>query len=228
MHKSIKNKVKKYSYKYGIRSVVNGILIILMGILMLLACIHKSGVISDNEIYEYTITVFILLLGAAVLCLGVRDIIISRKLNKTLGGLAYNFDCNKEYKIYKSIGCLKKTNLLYFEKYMEWKKYVEEQYGTLINNENFYRFINKKYRNAKKTETVDKNIMIPLELLIPQIIIGINELSFQEKFISVTCALFIIEVILMVQLYKDITLVHFMEDFIEIIHPEKYLIISEK
>ena len=76
---------------------------------------------------------------------------------------------------------------------MEWKAYVEQQYSTLINNENFYRFLNREYRNVKKEETIDKYIMIPIELLIPQIMINLNEWNFLERIIIIISIILLID-----------------------------------
>ena len=76
---------------------------------------------------------------------------------------------------------------------MEWEAYVEQQYSTLINNENFYRFLNREYRNVKKEETIDKYIMIPIELLIPQIMINLNEWNFLERIIIIISIILLID-----------------------------------
>ena len=65
--------------------------------------------------------------------------------------------------------------------------------------------------------------MIPIELLIPQLMISLNEWSFSEKYIIAISLLIMVEGILIYKLYKDMMRVHFLEDFIEIIYPKKYV-----
>lgn len=225
MDKPIGNKVKKYPYKDGIVASLRAVIAIIFGGFMLNVCIYGANVISDDSRRRIClVSIIIILCGVLSLLAAVKSLYLNRKKNKVLGGLAYKFDSKMEYKIYKSIGGVrKKKGEFYFEKYMEWKDYVEQRYCKLINNENFYRFINREYRNVKKEETIDKYVMIPIELLIPQLMISLNEWSFSEKYIIAISLLIMVEGILIYKLYKDMMRVHFLEDFIEIIYPKKYV-----
>ena len=221
MNKGTEEEIKKYSYKGEVKSIIVAVVTMIFGGLLLALCIYESDNI-DDKIYCYFVSTVFIILGLLLLWLGVKALHNDRKLNKKLGGMAYKFDYEKEFKIYKTIGRVeKKQEKIHFEKYMEWKAYVEQQYIKLINNENFYRYINREYRNVKKEESVDKCIMIPIVLLMPQIMMSLNEWNFSEKFIIAFIVLIIVEVVLINKIYTDRDRIHFYEDFIEIIYPEK-------
>lgn len=221
MNKESIEKIKKYPYKDGVISIIGASITIIVGLLTLLTCIYESDIIINNKLYFYFVSIVLIIYGLLWLWIGFKAINSNRELNKKLGGMAYKFDYKKELKKYKVIGRMEKQKeVYYFEKYMEWKVYVEQQYSTLINNENFYRFLNREYRNVKKEETIDKYIMIPIELLIPQIMISLNEWNLSEKIIIVISIILLIEIVLINKLYEDIECVHFFEDFIEIIYPK--------
>lgn len=48
-------------------------------------------------------------------------------------------------------------------------------------------------------------------------------MEFSEKYIIAISLLIMVEGILIYKLYKDMMRVHFLEDFIEIIYPKKYV-----
>lgn len=222
MNKGTEEEIKKYSYKGEVTLIIFAVVTIIIGGLLLALCIYESDNIKDDKLYCYFVSIVLIIFGLLLLWLGVYAIHNDRKLNKKLGGMAYKFDYEKEFKIYKTIGRVeKKQEKIHFEKYMEWKAYVEQQYIKLINNENFYRYINREYRNVKKEESVDKCIMIPIVLLMPQIMMSLNEWNFSEKFIIAFIVLIIVEVVLINKIYTDSDRIHFYEDFIEIIYPEK-------
>lgn len=195
MNKESIEKIKKYPYKDGVISIIGASITIIVGLLTLLTCIYESDIIINNKLYIYFVSIVLIIYGLLWLWIGFKAINSNRELNKKLGGMAYKFDYKKELKKYKVIGRMEKQKeVYYFEKYMEWKVYVEQQYSTLINNENFYRFLNREYRNVKKEETIDKYIMIPIELLIPQIMISLNEWNLSEKIIIVGGHIYIGEI----------------------------------
>ena len=188
----------------------------------LVRCVYESDSSIDYKLLIYLVSIAFIIFGLLLLWLGVKAIHNDRKLNKKLGGMEYKFDYEKEFKIYKSIGSMERKNgEYYFGKYTDWKAYVEQQYINLINNENFYRYLYREYRNVKKEDSVDKCVMIPIVLLLSQIVISLNEWSFSWKIIIEFIILSIAEVFLICKIHAVNNRINFLEDFIEIIYPEK-------
>lgn len=76
--------------------------------------------------------------------INIYEIKQQNKIILILGGKPYLFDYNKEVRIYNKIGvALNDDDLGTFEKYSQWKEYIQKKYSNLKNNEDFYRFLNK-------------------------------------------------------------------------------------
>ena len=67
----------------------------------------------------------------------------SHKIILILGGKPYLFDYNTEVRIYNKIGVLDIPNdyLGSFEKYSQWKEYIQKKYSNLKNNQRFLSFL---------------------------------------------------------------------------------------
>ena len=77
----------------------------------------------------------------------------------------YNFNYDKEKKIYDNIGNRGKCRS--FSTYLEWRAYVEEIIpNDFINLTNFKRYLNRKARNAERSLEVYKTIAVPMYMAI--------------------------------------------------------------
>lgn len=83
----------------------------------------------------------------------------------------YNFDFGVELKKYNSIGIKKnlvKKDACSFEKYSAWENYIRAKFNAqidIINREDFYRFIKRKYRNAMAEKELFGMLTIPIEMV---------------------------------------------------------------
>lgn len=72
----------------------------------------------------------------------------------------YSFDYSFELEIYVSVGKKKAR----YEKYSQWKKHIEEEYQIQIHSDDFYHFINRRYRTKKNTYDMTKALVVPVEV----------------------------------------------------------------
>ena len=100
-----------------------------------------------------------------MLIFGIGDLITVKKENEYVRNLPYGFDYLAEYDAYKNIG-KKKSGHNSFDKYSAWKDHIMNRYNDRKDNEDFYRFINRRYREKKNTKELMLNMMIPLEITV--------------------------------------------------------------
>lgn len=106
------------------------------------------------------IDLFFLLLGIIgflmILIAGV-NIVSNIGINKYLKNSAYGIDYQKEISTYKIIGKNKKkikNGALEFEKYSDWKEYIEKTFEAIIDNEDAYRFMIRRLRNKESYKEI--------------------------------------------------------------------------
>ncbi len=71
------------------------------------------------------------------------------KINEQLSSLPYNFDYEKELSTFVIIGRPSqkaKNDAIHFNKYSEWKNYINNSYKDLYKNEDFFRYLVRLYR----------------------------------------------------------------------------------
>ncbi len=203
------NNYKKYLVNYKLQKIgiVVSVIIIGVGICSVVKNLYRGNI---KNIF---VGVMILLFGLWVIYINVDGIKQHNKIILILGGEPYLFDYHKELKVYKKIGvALNNDDAKSFEKYTQWKEYVQKKYSNLKNNEDFYRFLNKKLRIIKQAKEVTKNIILPLELVVPQIAYDTS------KSIIDVCICFVAITVLFINVLMKIDdSINFFEDYMELI-----------
>lgn len=208
-------------------------LLLFMQIYVLVPLPEKIKNLNDVEMGEY-IKTLVLAFAKAGLLIGIIFVIfcicMNFKVNKRLKNLPYAFDYQLELNTYKNIG-LKKTKgkieVQKFERYTKWKEYILLKYKILMNNEDFYRFLKRTLRNKKTEKEMMTGLVTPVEVGILTIFFTVNsgmdemEIMFSLIILSLTIVVVVLYGILGAKNEID-----FIEDFVEIIFPNK--IVREK
>ncbi len=129
----------------------------------------------------------------------------------------YNFDYNYEYKLYTSIGKYSNSEgkrKLFFSRYSEWKKYLEQTYTKQKDYDDFYRFLRKELRYRRSKRDITKTAIIPTELVVFTCSFSINE---NYNIISVVIIAIMILILFSVMIIREDKEVNFMEDLIEVL-----------
>ncbi len=187
--------------------IVISIIIIVLGIWRGV----KNIIIGNIE--AFFMNMVLLLLGFWEIYINIYEIKQQNKIILILGGKPYLFDYNTEVRIYNKIGvALNDDDLGSFEKYSQWKEYIQKKYSNLKNNDDFYRFLNKKLRIIKQAKEVTKNIILPLELVVPQIAYDAS-----KSIVDVGICFVVITVLFINVLMKIDDSINFFEDYMELI-----------
>lgn len=225
------NKPRQLSNKKNIIKIISGILLILLTALCFLL---KTLLFTDHIIITTIdlLSIMTLVIGIRFFLLGINNYIYVNSTNKYLSNLPYGFDEDEEIAKYKSIGrqSKKKKNVKPYANYSAWKSYIEEAHATKKENKDFYRFLNRKLRNAKDSKESTISILTPISIAFITIFCTIEitrtEISI-EKPIEIVCYLIFLATmftILTVEITKTITeqetRIYFLEDFIEIVFPD--------
>lgn len=144
--------------------------------------------------------------------------------NKELKNLPYGIDYDKELSTYIIIGTEKrkvKNEALKFNKYTEWKSYLESNYKQIMNNEDAYHFMIKKLRGKQTFKELLLSAIIPVEIGLFTVFYSSEIFMYEiDKIISIFFSTVILAIIMTASYcdYKQES--NFILDFIEIIFPE--------
>lgn len=153
--------------------------------------------------------------------LGVIDFIFENKYPRSL---PYGFDYVAELESYKMIGKKKKGKLAYYDKFSTWKFYIEQEYDDRKNNENFYRFLNRKLREKKDEKELMLNLMIPADITLITVFFTVKSIMDEmEIVISVSGLSLFFVISLTMKIWRVNEEIYFIEDFIFIFFPELYI-----
>ena len=152
------------------------------------------------------------------------------RFNKTLCKLPYSFDYAAEFLVYKNIGKTKKEkvvrklkeNITIPDLYTQWEDDIKERNQDVLNkenNKNFYHYLKRCLRNAKKYYDIMVAVLIPIEVGIMPVIITNN--GDQNGGIITACLIAVTLVfIFTVELYKSRIESEFVLDVIDILCSE--------
>lgn len=179
--------------------------------------------ILDTQIEELIARWSLLMIGVSLveLVFALKDYLDVQNTNADLKKLPYGFDYEKELFTYKMIGQDKKNSkniLQKFEKYSEWKAYLQKEYLKHKNCEDFYRFLVRRLREKRNTKDLLIMVLIPTEIAAFSVYYGMNK-DMDE--ITVIISLTIVVCFLVIILSKNYTNamieIEFLEDYIEIL-----------
>lgn len=147
------------------------------------------------------------------------------KTNKRLKDLPYAFDYELELSTYKNIGLKKAKNKIKIEKfdrYTKWKEYILLKYKILMNNEDFFRFLNRTLRNKKNEKEMMTGLVTPVEVGILTTFFTVNSgMDEMEIMFSLIVLSLMIVVVVLYRILGAKNEIDFIEDFLEIIFPNK-------
>lgn len=214
-------RIREISNKKNVVKIILGVgLLLLAGIVICVTIfVMKSNWMTN---FIHVISLLVIMAGFLLLIIGIFGLISVKKENEYLRNLPYKFDHAAEYESHKKIGRKKKkkTEFTYFEKYSSWKSYIEKQYDDRKDNEDFYRFMNRKYRGKKSEKELMLNIMIPLDITLITIFFTVkpvvNEMELVILVIGMTVFLTIFLTTNILRVNEEI---YFIEDFMELVFP---------
>lgn len=149
--------------------------------------------------------------------------------NRTLCKLPYEFDYEAEFVVYRNIGKTKKERAVKRLKegytipdvYTAWESELKERNKKVMKNENnlnFYHYLKRCLRNAKRFYDGMVVVLIPIEVGIMTVITGDGEQSGGTITLAITAV--VLAVILTKELYKSRSESEFVSDVIDILCPE--------
>ena len=157
---------------------------------------------------------------AIVMCIAILCICVSfflQKLRNRGNIWEYGLDFGYELQEYKNIGKKKGS----YKNYTEWKLHILHQFKLRINDENFYRFLNRKIRTRKLYEAYVGILIIPVEIASLQFIdADILPENNCWKVLAGIINIVIIVVIMLKILNGKKDEIYFLEDFCEIVFPD--------
>lgn len=215
--------VRKISNEKNIRGIIIGAVMLLIGCIRKIIHIFKQKWIAQMFVFLLPI---ISIVGIMLIIICVINIIFNSCKNNELKKLAYRIDYQKELSTYKVIGYEKrklKNGAQYFNKYCEWKNYIDKKYDNIKNNENAYHFMVRKYRAKESAKELLMSAILPLEVGVLSILYSGNY-HFCEGaniFIILVPVVFLI-VLITVNYFDYKEEVCFISDFMEIVFPEYY------
>lgn len=216
-----KEEMKEKSLKGSVASIII-FLILLFGLLI------GQGII-ESDFYRIIIS-FLIFVCFCVFVVSVFSLIENIRFNKTLCKLPYSFDYAAELLVYKNIGKTKKErvvkklkgNFTIPDLYTQWEEDIKERNQDVLNeknNKNFYHYLKRCLRNAKKYYDIMVAVLIPIEVGIMPFIItnngGQNGCVITTSIIAVTLVF-----MFAVELYKSRMESEFVLDVIDILCPE--------
>jgi hypothetical protein len=214
---------RQISNKRNIICVIVGVVMILISsIEIMLSILHEKRKWPDQNI-----DLLFLLLGIAGIILIIFSIVninSNIEMNKCLKNFAYGLDFQKEFSTYKIIGKKKKVKsgtIKKYNKYSEWKKHVEETFGTIKNNEDAYRFMVRELRSKESYKELIIAVVIPVEVGMFSVFysagIDISELG---TILSILVSAILLLVMVTVNYLECKDEIDFISDFMEIIFSE--------
>lgn len=164
--------------------------------------------------------------GAIILLFGIIDFVFVKRENEYLRKLPYRFDYVAELESYKMIGKKKKEkfSFAYYEKFSLWKSYIGQKYKNRKNNEDFYRFLNRKLRGKRDEKELMLNLMIPFDITVLTVFFTVKPtMSEIEMIISLIGLSLFLVIFLTMNIWKINDEIYFLEDFMLLVFPELHI-----
>ena len=213
-------KIRKVSSKWDVVRLVLFIIICLV-----IPFPEKTN--SMSQVEDLSTIVFSLAKICSLVGVVMESIYIYKnfKTNKRLKDLPYAFDYELELSTYKNIGLKKakgKIKIEKFDRYTKWKEYILLKYKILMNNEDFFRFLNRTLRNKKNEKEMMTGLVTPVEVGILTAFFTVNSgMDEMEIMFSLIVLSLMIVVVVLYGILGAKNEIDFIEDFVEIIFPNK-------
>lgn len=219
------NGYRKISNRKNIIKIIMGIvLLILAGIEIIVTVLVLKKDWMTNLLD--TLAVVAIISGAIILLFGIIDFVFVKKENEYLRNLPYRFDYVAESESYKMIGKKKKEKFefAYYERFSLWKSYIEQEYDNRKNNEDFYRFLNRKLRGKRDEKELMLNLMIPFDITVLTVFFTVKPtMSEIEMIISLIGLSLFLVIFLTINIWKINDEIYFLEDFMILVFPELHI-----
>lgn len=181
---------------------------------------------TNNDIVKIVlgIIVFSSVWGFIITSIG---LIGKLNFNKSLSELPYNFDYAAEFIVYKNIGKSKKekatkalkSSITIPSVYTEWSAQLTDRYQKIKDNENFYHYLKRCLRNAKKSYDILVAVLVPVEIGVMTVFLT-NNGGQEGNEIVLLVSVVILAIILTRELYKCKDEVEFVLDVIDVLCPK--------
>ena len=197
-------------------------------VIILIAAIGAG--VSDSKNNKTLATVFggIIIFSLGVILFSVLGIIRKNQTNRTLSQSPYNFIYSQEYVIYRSITKTKKDwaikriekrGIVFPKRYTSWKDGLLERYKSLIDNEDFFHFLNYKVRCLKDLCDGIAIITTPLEIGVMTVFLSAYVSKGGNLVLAILSAAFLLAV-LTVEYERTRSEISFIEDVISVLCPK--------
>lgn len=159
----------------------------------------------------------------------VFDLIRTKRWNKYLDELPYEFNYNLEFEIYNLTGRkargrkakeILKHKIVIPRKYSEWKKHIEDDFEKLSTIDDFYRFLRHTRRKQELYYDGITMVSVPLEIaMVTSMIASIkNEMDI---LFTISVMILFVAMIIVKEMKFARGQLHFIDDVIEILFPDK-------
>ena len=214
----------------NIRQISNtkNCVLIVFGFILITICVIEILFIIITEKHSWPSRmedlVFLLvgIIGILLFLWGLLNFFNVKSDNKYLKNLDYGFDYQKELSTYCIIGINKKVKngALKFNKYSEWKNYLEKEYNNIINNEDAYHFFIRRLRNKKSYIELLVAVLVPIEIsLLATFYAASSDLSVSGKTVALFITAIIFVIIMTIEFNNCKEEINFLNDIIEIVFP---------
>ena len=184
-------------------------IIILIIAILLMSCPYSE--------YNKLIRYIGLVIGVLGILITVVDGCYSKKKKRNSVSY-YDFNLINEYEIYRNIGRKTDNSTSRFEKYSEWKKYIEKK--DCVRSIDFDRFINRKLRLTVVSIDTTKTVFLPVELGAIALMINYPANDFMMNFFSGLVGIILLVICVFHLIYKMENEKNFLIDLREIINDE--------
>lgn len=220
--KRMANKRKKINYQTQILSSTNYIIYMLLSIVLIIVCLLRIffSKAFDNTKFPEKIAIIVLVISIVIFIVSINGFISTKRINANLKNLPYKFDYSKEYATYHAIGrniTKVKNGGIKFDKYTEWKDYINTKFIKQKNNEDFFRFMNRIIRQKDRDIYIFEKILIPVEIAIVSILFGTGNMKDSTDLISFLCVTSFCIGFLEHEILNLKESVYFLKDFFEIL-----------
>ena len=154
-----------------------------------------------------------------VIVVFILNIISTCRFNKYSSTLYYDFDYDKELKAYINIRAnTKKSN----NEYSDWKDAITAKYVPQKENENFYRYLNRIYRQKMLYKEVLNIVLVPCMIGIIPSVEYLNSQNAFSKFISTLVIICFLVILFTVENINASREIYFLKDFCEVVYGITY------
>lgn len=224
----MENKLEEKSYRKNVIKIIIGcILLAIAGIeITVKVLVWKRNWMTN---FLDALILLVIVVGVFVLIYGILGLIFVNEEKEYLRNLPYKFDYVTEFELHKNTGIKRKgkkgkSEFTYFNKYSAWKSYIEQMYADRKNNEDFYRFLNRKLRGKKSRKELMLNMMIPLDVTILTVFFTVKTaINGIELVILLVVMILLLANFLTVNILEINKEIYFIEDFMELVFPELYM-----